>query len=223
MLCGSLAALNGSQVSILPVARSSRWMPAKPLFCDQTLPSTCELCGLTMLTWAASMFCSFGIGQYVNFSVLRIELDDRGLVHVAEPQIAVAVGAQRQAKPVGKPGLCSGIGIFGDLAGLGIEPAEILLAEARVPGDAVLIDDDVMRRDRVARQVVFGIDHAGGAAARPRQRLEREVPLRLCAEIDAGPELRARRDRSARAGSPRSSISRSPRRSCGCCGMLWLT
>src|SRR5215204_2591572 len=74
MLCGSLASLNGSQVSILPVARSSRCTPAKPLFCDQTLPSTCELCGLTMLTWAASMFCSGGNGQYVNFSVLGSNL-----------------------------------------------------------------------------------------------------------------------------------------------------
>src|SRR5215510_13420138 len=54
MLCGSPlgASLNGSQVSILPVARSSLWTPAKPLFCVRTLPSTCELCGLTMFTCA---------------------------------------------------------------------------------------------------------------------------------------------------------------------------
>src|SRR5713101_9043302 len=71
MLCGSPlgASLNGTQVSILLVARSSRWTPAKPLFCAQTLPSTCENCGLTMFTCAASMFCSGGSGQNLKVSL----------------------------------------------------------------------------------------------------------------------------------------------------------
>ena len=170
--------LNGSQVSILPVARSSRCTPAKPLFCAQTLPSTCELCGLTMLTCAASMFCSGGNGQYVNFLGLAVELDDRGLVHVAEPQIAGR--SVRSAERSGRvAGLVLGDRIFGDLAGLGIESAEELLAEARIPGDAVSIDDDVVRLDGVARQIVFGVDDAGGAAARPWKWIEVEAPLLL--------------------------------------------
>ena len=65
MLCGSPfgASLNGSQVSILPLAMSRRCTPAKPLFWDQTLPSTCEDCGLTMFTCAASMLRSGGSVQ----------------------------------------------------------------------------------------------------------------------------------------------------------------
>ena len=114
----------------------------------------------------------------LEFLGLAVELDERGLVHVAEPQIAVLVGAQRQES--GREArLVLGHRIFGDLAGLGIEPAEVLLAEARVPGDAILIDDHVVGFDGFTRQVVFGVDHARGAAARPRHRVELEAPLRL--------------------------------------------
>src|SRR5258708_13004317 len=76
MLCGSPlgALLNGSQVSTLPVATSRRCTPAKPLFCVHTLPSTCECCGLTILTCAASMFCSEGSFQVGNFVVLGSNL-----------------------------------------------------------------------------------------------------------------------------------------------------
>src|SRR5436305_10855273 len=35
-----------------------------------------------------------------------------------------------------------------------VQATEVLLAEARVPGDALVVDDHVVRRDRVARQVV---------------------------------------------------------------------
>src|SRR5712671_2103126 len=76
MLCGSPLGtfLHGSQVSIFPVAMSRRCTPAKPLFCVHTLPSTCEDCGLTMLICAASMFCSAGSFQVVNFCALRSNL-----------------------------------------------------------------------------------------------------------------------------------------------------
>ena len=90
------------------------------------------------------MFSSFGSGQIGELLGLAVELDERGLVHVAEPQIAVLVGAQRQ-EAGREAGLVLGHRKFGDLAGLGIEPAEVLLAEVRVPGHAVLIDDHVVR------------------------------------------------------------------------------
>ena len=137
-----------------------------------------DLRGVDVLLRAAT-------ARYLNFSRLAVELDD------AWPGTCCRATDCRPGRraaprmPVGKPGLCSGTGILGDLAGLGIEPAEVLLAEVRVPGDAVLIDDHVVRLDGLARQVVFGDDHAGGAAARTRQRLERIVPLRLRAQIDA--------------------------------------
>ncbi len=85
-----------------------------------------------------------------------------------------------------------GHGEFGDFAGLRIESAEVLLAEVRVPGHAVLIDDHVMGLDGFARQVVFRIDHAGGAAARTGHGLEREAPLRLRAQIDGRQKVRRR-------------------------------
>src|SRR6266566_6154847 len=88
----------------------------------------------------------------------RIELDDRGLVHVAEPQIARAIGAQ--AKAAGRKLLSVfGIGKFSDLAGFGIEPAEILLAETGKPDYAVLVHHYIMWRDFLARQIVFRVDH----------------------------------------------------------------
>jgi len=41
--------------------------------------------------------------------------------------------------------------IFGDLAGFGVEASEELLAEARIPGDAVRIDYDIVRLNGLAR------------------------------------------------------------------------
>ena len=74
-------------------------------------------------------------------------------------------------------------------AGLRVEPAEELLAEARIPGDAVSIDDHVMRLDGLAPEIVFGDDDAGGAALGTRQRLELVFPLRRGTQIDAGEEI----------------------------------
>ena len=83
-------------------------------------------------------------------------------------------------------------GEFRDLARLRIEPAEVLLAEARIPGDALFVDDDVVRRDRLARQVVFGVDHARRAAARARERLQLVAPLLRGAAVDRGEVLGGR-------------------------------
>jgi len=80
---------------------------------------------------------------------------------------------------------------FGDLAGLRIHPADVLLAEVGVPDVAVLADDDVMRLDRVARQIVFGDDHLGGPPGGARQGLERIFPGRVFAQVDRGHEFGA--------------------------------
>ena len=58
--------------------------------------------------------------------------------------------------------------IFGDLAGFGIESAKKLLAEARIPSDAVGIDHHIVRLNGLARQVVFRNDDARAAAFRTR-------------------------------------------------------
>src|SRR3981189_1373643 len=135
MLCGSPLGelLNGSQVSTLPVATSSRCTPAKPLFCVHTLPSTCECCGLTMLTCAASMFCSAGSFQVGKFVVLGANLTMGGLYMVPRHRAPRGVG-RRAEQPRREAGLLHVDGIFRDLPGLRIEPAEVLLAEAGVPG-----------------------------------------------------------------------------------------
>ena len=101
-----------------------------------------------------------------------------------------APSARRPRLPVGASWPVLGIGEFGDLAGLGIEPAEILLAETGEPGDAVLIDDHVMRRDFLARQVVFGIDHAGRPAASAAARFSAHISIARGAEIDRAEILR---------------------------------
>src|ERR1700704_3062929 len=111
MLCGSPlgAALYGSKVSILPEARSSRCTPAKPLVCDHTLPSTCEYCGLTMLTCAASMFCSAGRFHVVNFVVLRSNLTMVAWYMLPSHRLP-SRSVRRASDPVGNPGLLTSMG-----------------------------------------------------------------------------------------------------------------
>ena len=163
-------------------------MPAKPLFCAQTLPSTCENCGLTMLTCAASMFCSGGSVQNLNCSLLRSNLTMVAW-YMLPSQRSPALSCRKPRKPVGNSGLVHRNGIFLVRAGLRVEPAQELLAEARVPGDAVGIDDHVVRLDGLAPEVILGDDDAGGAALGTRQRLELVLPLRAGAQVDAAEEV----------------------------------
>ena len=72
------------------------------------------------------------------------------------------------------------------LAGRGIELADELMAEVRVPDHAILIHDDVMGLRVFARQVVFGDDDVGRAAGQARERLERKFHRLRVAEIHAG-------------------------------------
>ena len=62
----------------------------------------------------------------------------------------------------------------------------------REPDHTVGIDDGVVRLDLLAGQIVFGDDHARGAALWPRQCLERIVPNLVLAEIDRRQILRHR-------------------------------
>src|SRR5213075_71073 len=102
---------------------------------------------------------------------LAIESYDLRLVHVAEPQVAVAVGAQAE-QPGREAVLHLRDGELAHRARFRIKPPEVLLAETRVPRDALCIDDHVVRLDGLARQVVFGIDDARRAPARPRKGLQ---------------------------------------------------
>src|SRR4029434_6145064 len=105
MCCGSFAPLNGSHVSHLPVARSSRCTPAKPLFCVHTLPSTCELWGLTILICAASIFRSGGSGQYCHVWVLGSNLTIVAWYMLPSHRLP-SLSSRRPSRPVGKSGLC---------------------------------------------------------------------------------------------------------------------
>src|SRR6202035_1199742 len=63
---------------------------------------------------------------------LAVEFDDRGLIHIAEPQITVAIAAQ--AERAGREARLVFLDRkFRDLAGLRVKPAEILFAEAGIP------------------------------------------------------------------------------------------
>src|SRR5262249_11347348 len=127
--------------------------------------------------------------QVPNFHRLRlgIELHERALVHVPEPELAALVGTYGE-RAGREAGLLQRNWIFLVRARLDVDAPDELLAEARVPGIPLVIDDDIVRLDRFARQVVLGIDDAGGAAGRSRERLELVGPLAglARAEIDLG-------------------------------------
>ena len=64
------------------------------------------------------MFCSFGSGQYVNFSALRSNLTS--VAWYMLPSHRLPSWSVRSARnPVGKPGLCSGTGYSVTLPVLG--------------------------------------------------------------------------------------------------------
>ena len=86
--------------------------------------------------------------------------------------------------PVGKPGLRTGIGYSRCAPVFGIEFAEKILDEIRIPDIALRVGAHVMRRNCFSRQVVFGDDDVGGAALRPRQRPQFVSPSRSRAQID---------------------------------------
>ncbi len=116
----------------------------------------------------------------------RVEVGKRRLVHHPHPQRAVVGVMLEVERAEGIAGLELGHRDLGKLAGLGIELADILLAEIGVPDGAVTIDDHVMGLHGRLRQVVFGDDDMGAAPGRSRQGLERVVPLRALAQIDGG-------------------------------------
>src|SRR5262245_37200085 len=108
MLCGDFDVLNGSKVSILPVDRSSRCTAAKPLFCDHTLPSTCDASGRTMFTCEASMLYSGGIGQAVNRSAFGSNRTIAAWYMLPSHRLP-SLSIRRPSEPFGKSGLCTGI------------------------------------------------------------------------------------------------------------------
>src|SRR5438105_9498648 len=103
------ADLNGSSDSIAPDLRSSRWIAAKPLFCDQTLPSTWEDSARTMLTWVWSLFISGGMFQVSNFSTLTSNLAIAPW-YIMPSHMLPSLSGRSPSMPVGQPFLGSGTG-----------------------------------------------------------------------------------------------------------------
>ena len=112
----------------------------------------------------------------------HVELGDAGLEHHGEPQIAVAVRLEIE-RAGRRAGFLHRHGVFPVRAGLGIELAEKILDEIGIPDIALRVGAHVVRRDGLARQVVFGDDDVGGAALGPRQGLQRVRPGRPAAQI----------------------------------------
>src|SRR5258708_8150798 len=65
-----------------------------------------------------------------------------------------------------------------------MQATEVLLAETGVPRDALVVDDHIMRRDGLARQVVLGVDDARRAAGGSREGLQLVAPLRRFRLVD---------------------------------------
>ena len=121
---------------------------------------------------------------------LFVEARNAALIHHADPEIAGLVGLEIQrADRIAR--LEHRQRVFPDLAGLGVHLAEELFGEVGEPDHALIVDDDVMRLDQPARQVVFRDNDAVGATAEPRQRLEWIGPG-LLAQIDGGEIFRGR-------------------------------
>src|SRR5258706_4669004 len=109
MLCPCGACLNGSHVSHLPVLRSIRCTPAKPLFCVQTLPSTPIFMGLVILTCVLALFNSAGMGQVWNFSDLRSNFA-MAPWYIIPIHRFPSLSLRKESAPIGEPFFNSGTG-----------------------------------------------------------------------------------------------------------------
>src|ERR1019366_4086778 len=118
MLCPTGDSLKGSQVSHFPVFISIRWMPAKPLFCVQTLSSMPMCSGLVILTWVLALFSSGGIFQTCIFSVF---LSNFAMApwYIMPSHRFSSLSNRMDSEPVGEPFLGSGSGYSVTLPVLG--------------------------------------------------------------------------------------------------------
>ena len=174
-----LALRRGGDAAVLPLAgvevepEQRPWVSVSSI---HTLPSTFIWVGVTMLVWVV-MPCH-SLWQRIGGDLLglAVDLGGAGLVRHADPDIAVGIELEVE-RAFGLIRRAARQCIVRHLAGLGIELADELVAEIGIPGMAVGIDDHVMRQRFLARQIVFGDDHMGGLALRPRQPLQAESLL----------------------------------------------
>ena len=131
---------------------------------------------MTMAMRASFRLRKSGAPQDWNFSVFGSNLTSEPCIML--PIQTIPSRSNRMSRlPVGAPGFVIGNGIFGRLAGLGVEPAHILRAEIPVPDHSARIHLRVMRHRDRPRQVILGDDHARRFARGPRIGLQRVWPL----------------------------------------------
>src|ERR1700687_4834618 len=124
----------------------------------------------------------------LEFFGLWIELCEGSLKHHSDPEISTFVFFDiEEANGIAR--LEFRHGKFLDFACLGIKLADVLLAEIGEPNRSVLVQDDVMRLNRRAWQIVLGDNRVRRLASRARQRLEWILPFRKRTEIDGGEVL----------------------------------
>ena len=80
----------------------------------------------------------------LEFLRLAVELRDASLVHQAHPNVALRIKSQVESA-CRRSGLRHRHGVLDNFGGLGIELAEILRAEIRIPDHALGIDRSVVR------------------------------------------------------------------------------
>jgi hypothetical protein len=120
-----------------------------------------------------------------------IDLGDGGLVHHRQPDIAVGVELEVEAAFRLLGPHHRDRNVLGRSA-LRVHDAHELGAEIGVPNLPILIDDDVVGKRALARQIVFRDEDFGGPALGARERLERIFDRLGIAEAHAGEKFRGR-------------------------------
>ena len=147
-----------------------------------------------------------------NFSVSRSNLRDAGLVHQADPDIAVGIELEVE-RALGMVGLLHRDGDSrSPCRSAGSSRDRNCSPKCEYQTMPSAIDDDVVRLDFFPRQIVFGDDDLGGAAGRARRGLEFEadasgLSLRLIAREIVGEFLRSRRIDRPGAGARRPAAA----------------
>src|SRR6516165_1917420 len=113
-----------------------------------------------------------------------IEPRHAGLVHQADPEIAIVVEFEIE-RSLWVIGLLHWDREIRHLSSLRVEPGKELITEMREPDHAVRVDDNVMGLNLRPRQIVFRDDDTSCASDRTRRDFQIEVTRGFAAEIDA--------------------------------------
>ena len=111
---------------------------------------------------------------------LDVKLNQPGLKHRRQPPVTLSILIQRQ-RACRRTRFDRRKREFAVCTRFWIEPSQCVLGKIGIPHDAFLVGHHVVRRDRSARQIVFGDQHARGTAFGAWQSFECILPFALAA------------------------------------------